>query len=108
MSIPDPLIAIKARWSAATPGPWTSGGPVDREKLTGSFPRGLTSQVYEIGQEGDELPPGIAVVNNYLRVGEGAEPDWRWTAETNAAAIAAAPEDVAWLIAEVERLRRGC
>lgn len=106
------LEAIRSRWAKATPGPWTFGGPVARKLLLNEagnqITQGLTSEVYEIGHAVDRIPPGIAVVNDYFlpsgTTGHGAEQ--RWSAKDNASAIAHAPEDVAWLIAEVEHLRK--
>ncbi len=69
-----------------TPTPWHYGGPVKREsllkRLNGSDqPNGVSARVYEIGQEGDTTPPGIAVVNDYFN---GVD---RFTAKANAAYI---------------------
>lgn len=103
------LDEIRARWANATPGPWKAGGPVTREALLRAAPSGLSAEVYEIGHNSDHFPPALAVVNDYcvphpLRGPKVLDRE-RWTAADNAQAIAHAPEDVAWLLAEVERLR---
>jgi hypothetical protein len=51
------------------------GGPVTRTSLLkvlsfSKHPNGVTRQVYEIGEEGQVCPPGIAVVNQIDGRGE--------------------------------------
>ena len=80
------LTEIRERWAAATPGPWCHRHANDGVKRT---------PLPEVCSEG------------------AARGDWRPTvastsydeAIANAAAIAAAPTDIADLLAEVERLR---
>ena len=103
---PDPLILIKRRWSSLPPGPWKAGGPVRRDVLLSGMCKGLSEEVYEVAQADDEIPPGICVVNKYFRPSPESSPERRWTAAKLAEGIASAPEDVRWLIGEVERLRR--
>lgn len=103
---PDPLTLIKRRWSALPPGQWRSCGPVRRDALMLGLCKGLSEEVYEVAQADNEIPPGICVVNKYFRPSTDDGPPQRWTAEKLAEGLAAAPDDVRWLISEVERLRR--
>jgi flavin-dependent dehydrogenase len=75
------LEAIKARLSAATPGPWRRDGN-HRAKVRGG--------------DGDTLTRVVP---------ESSDEPWSPTDEANADLIAHAPGDIAALIAEVERLR---
>ena len=75
------LEAIKARLSAATPGPWRRDGN-HRAKVRGG--------------DGDTLTRVVP---------ESSDEPWSPTDEANADLIAHAPGDIAALVAEVERLR---
>lgn len=78
------LAEIRARWAEATPGPWVR----ERADWQNIVCRAVPAR-----------GPGrhIAGVGGSSALGHNGNAD--------AAAIAAAPEDVAWLLAEVERLR---
>ena len=80
------LEAIRARWAAATPGPWTA------------CPYGI----YVFG-------PGMEMVaDNHFdqeHIARGRGVGGRLPTAENLTAIAAAPDDIAALLAEVERLR---
>lgn len=86
MTEPDRLSEIEARWQRATPGPWMvnprSIGPVDDPVIQG--------------------PDGTYVAQTSYDTQS-------WSCKHDVAAdtvaIAAAPDDIAWLIAEVRRLR---
>ncbi len=85
----DRLAAIRARLGAATPGPW-------RYQPGGREPLGQWSTI--LLEEG--LLQGLVLA-------EVANKSWGQGSynPANAAFIAAAPDDVRWLLAEVERLR---
>lgn len=100
------LREIEERWANATPGPWHTGGPVTRKSITAPltlapYGNGLSAEVWEVGRRGQQFAPGIAVVN-HSSSDDGSEVT---EAEPNAIAIAAAPTDIADLIAEVRRLK---
>lgn len=78
----DRLNKIRERWAAATPGPWSWWADPD---MGGTYE---WLQNESLGQY------------EMLRTDADQEPS-----EANADAIANAPEDVAWLLAEAERLR---
>lgn len=59
-----------------TPGPWTYGGPVTREKVIKSGTHSMPEKYFEIGHEEDTIPPALACA--------ATEPDARL--------IAAAPD----------------
>ncbi len=86
------LAAIAARWAATTPGPWRSDPSgvwtIHEDGLGGTIMRAWQDgdPADGIGRVGDPYPRGI---NNPTE---------------NMRAIAAAPEDIAWLLAEVRRL----
>lgn len=77
---------IKARWEAATPGPWTV---IDR--VADPENDGATSISYITGLD-TSFPEGVIVE---VLSGE-------WDDQPNAEAIACAPEDVAWLLSALE------
>jgi len=74
--VSDRLDEIRARWAAATPGPWEA-----------RVHEGLWAICHPHGW----------IMDGCDSIPRGDGPD--------AVAIAAAPEDVAWLVGEVERLR---
>lgn len=83
MSLDD----IKARWAKATPGPWN----IDRED----------------GCRGDIDRRVCAGPATVASVCEATYPDGEWLrASHDAAAIAHAPEDIAWLVARDEELSK--
>lgn len=87
------LDEIEARWQEATPGPWVTGG--NRGEL-----RGGTAVFTTHPHESSRYRSHVQCI---AEVADG------WGDErgrTNAQAIAAAPEDIAWLVAEVRRLQR--
>lgn len=75
---------IKARWAAATPGPWLT------EKAF----------VYSLNDRG---------ANRFFAGIQAAGTDCapQSECESNAQAIAAAPDDIRWLVERVERLEKG-
>lgn len=83
VSMTDKLEEIRKRWAKATPGPWRR---VKQEPCAA-----VAVDHWDIYVDGSDGPFCVAdaVIEH--------EPD--------AAAIAGAPEDVAWLVAEVKRLR---
>jgi hypothetical protein len=98
--VTDDIAAIKARLAAITPGPWTQWvehGSVYAGEITRNEPHCLTGGhtlvaecIDDFDDDGEEVP-----------------------FEANAAFIAAAPQDIAWLLAaleardaEIARLRR--
>lgn len=95
---------IRARLAAATPGPWVQwadhgsvyAGPLsnnDPGRLSGYRGDGPVAECPEESFPGDDYEDG------YGDDGEGEA-----QAERNAALIAAAPQDIADLLAEVDRL----
>ena len=82
----DRLEEIRARWAKATPGPWLTD-----EYRTGVFvkQRGLQYNRYYEHPLANTLMMGLK----------------QGTPAANAEAIAAVPEDIAWLAGEVSRLR---
>lgn len=80
-----------------TPGPWHFGGPVIRDEIE-SFSSVLTNEFFEIAQAGDEIAPGLCVVNTYYNPWT----DRRTSAAANARLIAAAPD----LLTAAEEARR--
>jgi hypothetical protein len=101
---PDRLPQIRERWEKATLGPWKSvrvgeGFPCVEHPHFDVYRE--VQPIHEIVNEPGRLegrgdfsePPNGVNVGCWL----GSKPD--------AIAIAAAPEDVRWLVAEVERLR---
>lgn len=83
----DKLAEIEARWAKTTPGPWVAStdGPCYNGTLC-VFRHPIDDPYYMVANFGDLEDVG--------------REDRR-----NAKAVAAAPVDVAWLIAEVKRLR---
>ena len=85
---------ILLRCSAATPGPWIYGGPVNRrsaELPADVYYPGhpLAEEFYEIGIAGQRTPPGVVVAND----------------RADAEFVAHARMDVPLLVEEVMRLR---
>jgi hypothetical protein len=94
MSDEDRLVEIRERCEAATPGPWAADG--DRVFPVG-WPAVATCH-WQFGSVGG--PAGHPMLKDH--------PDWGgglWNARANADFIAAAREDVPYLLTEVERLR---
>ena len=92
----DRIEEIRKRWGAATPGPWdviTSSGRGEEKWRT-------------IRAKGRP----VVRVDEFTRYTRG-EPETFcgvWIADANAGAIGAAPSDIAFLLAEVERLNDAC
>lgn len=84
------LKAIKARLAAATPGPWRSAWD------DGDPNADVTIR---------SLAPGLDECASYVIVASWYDGPITLCLEADAAFIAAAPSDVAALVAEVERLR---
>jgi len=80
------LNEIKQRWAAATDGPWRA------QTTTGKF-----GSVAADADTGCDDAENVDAYEGHL-VAESCTP-------ANRTAIAAAPDDVAWLVVEVERLR---
>jgi len=76
---------IAARLAAATPGPWRG----ELVESTGSLSRRRESWVVSQAEK-----PWTLIARSYVD-----------STLSDAALIAAAPDDIAWLLAEVERLR---
>lgn len=99
----DELAAIRERERAATPGPWVCGGPVTAGSIARSVAQGvysgLSSQIYEIGVQGDPVPPGIAVVNDFF----GMVTDIQTPAKNNASFIAHSRTDVPALLRDLDQ-----
>jgi hypothetical protein len=86
------IAAIKARLAAITPGPWTQWvehGSVYAGEITRNEPHCLTGGHTLVAECIDDFDD------------DGHEVPW----EANAAFIAAAPQDIAWLLRDRERLR---
>lgn len=81
----DRLETIRERWAKATPGPWKAKCYRDWQPV-------VTANT----EHEDDRPLVVAPTDGN---GRGTQD------EQNVEAIAAAPEDIAYLIAEVERLR---
>lgn len=85
----DRLQEIKDRWESAAPGPWKRS---DKESLYYDF-------VHILGPQGQNLltEPTATSISGSWSTGDATDGTYD--------AVAAAPEDIAWLVAEVERLR---
>lgn len=100
MSETDRLAEIKARWAWATPGPWYTGNPIEK---------GVYAPWHE--HRGPVWGPGS--VERYThhdthliaQLHDTRDTDWPAEEAANREAISHAPTDVAYLVAEVERLR---
>lgn len=88
---------IRARWAAATPGPWHNDNGGDEGVIRVWF-RATPGDDLAGFPEGYGLTVACVLFPGDMETYEG--PDFR-TAE----AIARAPEDIAALLAEIERLR---
>lgn len=86
----DRLQEIEERWEGATPGPWKIRGPED------SY---LYDFVHILGpnEENILVEPTSHSVSGSWSTGDATDATYQ--------AVAAAPEDIAWLVAEVKRLR---
>lgn len=79
------LAEIRERWAKATAGPWRVGDDYGKSHWRGRV----------MADDPNAIMPGTRLVAHcYYPGGEGE----------SAEAIAAAPDDIAWLISEVERL----
>lgn len=78
----EQLAAIKARWAAATPGPWTHTSGATKE--------------YVESEDGD-----LSFSLQHFHPSDGHE----WPCADTASAIAHAPADIAALVTEVEQLQ---
>ena len=85
--------AIKARLAAATPGPWE----ILRDGETTSIAMRTTTHVYPVVKAACADYPGRWSSN------ESAE---LWIEDADAALISNAPDDLAFLLSEIERLQR--
>lgn len=95
----DRIEAIRARWEKATPGPWAL------DPSLWSPPGWDDDMHYRRVVHGE--PNKVSGIREPLFSTNGA-PDGTVQSRQNhrdAAAVAAAPEDVAWLLSEVDRLR---
>jgi hypothetical protein len=92
----DKLSEIRARWEKATPGPWS-----ERRRAVEIEDDGRA--VYK----SDIVAGAHDIAYKISRPRSTRLPQDRYTPESSfdAAAIAAAPADVSWLCAEVDRLR---
>lgn len=81
---------IRERWSKATRGPWVADM------------RPVATECGECGEYAYEVPGVIRRKSDGCGIVDVQESEKQ---NENAAAIAAAPTDIAWLLAEVERLR---
>ena len=83
------LDEIRARWAAATPGPWVEDDGNVLSRPLGDARRAaivakLSGEQYDV--DAIEMDPFVATTEQRAR------------SEADAAAIAAAPEDIAWLL----------
>lgn len=113
----DRLQEIEERWARATPGPWTTKRPRFICVLDEHYPKDKKCN----RKTGLGWHVGAECVLEFARWEDGYNEVWAdpehmvagmWDYEVggikepqDARAIAAAPEDISWLIAEVKRLR---
>lgn len=96
------LEPIKARLAAAVPGPWRAHDHREMARLN-EDPAEWIGYAW-VGYGGDEDGRFQGVVAD-LDSRKDASKEWRERRQHDAAFIAAAPTDIAALVAEVERLR---